>query len=1191
MKKLLIWSLALLFSVAAYSQNVLYEDSFESYPTGSYIGEENPDWWTTWSGATGGTEDAMIVEDFAHSGDKSILIDESATHTGQTDLLWLLGDKISGAYEANWYMYIPTGQTGYYNFQHFETPGTEWAIQVHFLIDGTGNLFAGAADPYIFSFDHDTWIHLRHVINIDEDVAELWIDGVLFHTWQWSIQSFGDPGTNQLGGVDFFAGANSPDVDFYYVDDVEYIETVAATDPIIETSPLFFNVGGTSGEVEERTLTIGNIGYGDLEWHVFPIYDVDARGGDVTISATPTYNVKSVSLGVGPSADPDARPGATAPPTDDEVIRYDDGTYYTAIGWNTAPITVRVGARFPAGYITEYAGMELTSVEFYINDQSENYFLRIYGHGSSIAPGDLLHIQAFNPTPYAWNTVVLTDPIIITGEDLWITYQFDQTDLVYTPGCDDGPQNPNGDYVSTGVGWGHLGAVGDPPIYPNWNLAGHLSGTAIPQWLNFSDNSGTLAPGEETDVTVYFDASLLPEGIYSGKVLVQSNDPVTPQKWIPSAFNVAASALAPPTNLEAYTDCQDVVLTWDEPGGGGGPVTEELIYDSGTPTGAYSYVGYTMSTHMSPQEACKLLEVKYYTTTTVGGDLGFNCHLFEWEGAQPGTDIVFTEEGLQGVDEDWVALDLSSENITFDGDFVVGFGSISADVYLGYDEALNNGRSWDFDNTGLAWASWTEAYFIRATVEYPDGSREVLGTIPPASKKVNLMGDALSARSAAGTVNNVDPIQNRAIAIVLEGYNVYRDDVLQNAAPIEETEYIDEALAPGTYSYIVKAVYDEGMSLPVGPVEATVGSIDPINNLVLENEEGTPDVYLTWLPPGEVPQWIRWDDGANFDAIGLNSGGTFDVAARFDTDFLADFAGMSVTQFAYFPRGIITSYAIKIWVGTTLVLEQPHLPNLVEWNYVDLDVPVYIDGTAELWIGYACIDQPTGEWPAGCDNGPAEAGYGDMISMSGGAWQSMSALGFDLNWNIAGYVEWLDAPNKSLRPLNETAFSNPAGTMPVNGQMNQAINASFNAPTRELMGFNVWRNGDLLTASPISETSYADMGVANGAYEYCVTANYGTGCESDPICDNVDITVGINEPDNSQISVYPNPAHGYINIETTVQIKSIKVMNYTGQTIFTNSTVKANEVTTINTSSFEAGIYFIMVETNDGTISKKITIQ
>jgi hypothetical protein len=566
--------------------------------------------------------------------------------------------------------------------------------------------------------------------------------------------------------------------------------------------------------------------------------------------------------------------------------------------------------------------------------------------------------------------------------------------------------------------------------------------------------------------------------------------------------------------------------------------------------------------------------------------------MFEWEGSQPGTDVVFTEENLQGIDETWVVLDVSAENITFDGDFVVGFGSISPDVYLGYDEALNNGRSWDFDNTNLTWSSWNEAYFIRALVEYPDGSREVLGKIPPAALPVNLTGDDLSVRRVStGVENTVEPIQNRAVAAELEGYNVYRNDVLITPAPISETGYTDESLAPGTYSYTVKAVYDEGMSLPAGPVEAMVESIDPINELVLFNEEGSPDVFLTWLPPGEIPQWIRWDDGTNFDAIGLNSGGTFDVAIRFDTEWLQDFAGMSLTQFAYFPRGIITSYIIKVWLGNTLVVEQPDLPNLEEWNYRDLDTPVYIDGTQELWIGYECVDQPAGEFPAGCDDGPGVAGYGDMISLSGGAWQSMSGLGFDLNWNIAGYVEWAGAPNSSLRPLNGTAFSNAAGTMPVAGHMEQATDATFSASSRSLVGFNVWRNGDLLTPSPIMETEYEDLGVPNGAYEYCVTANYGPDCDSEPVCDDVDITVGMDELDNSLVSIYPNPAHNYVTIESTVQIKSVRIMNYTGQLVYSNNTLNTNEVTTINTSSFDAGIYFITVETNDGMLTKKITVQ
>ncbi len=53
----------------------------------------------------------------------------------------------------------------------------------------------------------------------------------------------------------------------------------------------------------------------------------------------------------------------------------------------------------------------------------------------------------------------------------------------------------------------------------------------------------------------------------------------------------------------------------------------------------------------------------------------------------------------------------------------------------------------------------------------------------------------------------------------LEGYNVYRDEMLINATPITETTYLDEDVPEGNHIYGVSAVYDNGESEKAGPVE------------------------------------------------------------------------------------------------------------------------------------------------------------------------------------------------------------------------------------------------------------------------------------------------------------------------------------------------------------------------------------
>ncbi|MBI9037256.1 MAG: T9SS type A sorting domain-containing protein [Bacteroidales bacterium] len=74
-----------------------------------------------------------------------------------------------------------------------------------------------------------------------------------------------------------------------------------------------------------------------------------------------------------------------------------------------------------------------------------------------------------------------------------------------------------------------------------------------------------------------------------------------------------------------------------------------------------------------------------------------------------------------------------------------------------------------------------------------------------------------------------------------------------------------------------------------------------------------------------------------------------------------------------------------------------------------------------------------------------------------------------------------------------------------------------------------------------------------------------------------------------ELLVYPNPANDVINISSNFEVSNVKVMNYLGQTI-DNINVSGMDVT-INTLTYDAGIYFIQVETEKGITTQKIIIE
>lgn len=175
---------------------------------------------------------------------------------------------------------------------------------------------------------------------------------------------------------------------------------------------------------------------------------------------------------------------------------------------------------------------------------------------------------------------------------------------------------------------------------------------------------------------------------------------------------------------------------------------------------------------------------------------------------------------------------------------------------------------------------------------------------------------------------------------------------------------------------------------------------------------GNINSFTTSQNGGPVSEWLHYDDGSNFDGIGLNEGGSFDVAIRFTPQQLASYNGFLVTRIKFFPKiGLPVEYSVEIFEGPqpTLddqVLEQfVEFPAIDEWNDVSLIEPHTIDATQELWVGYYIAGQDPGTFPAGIDDGPGEAGFGDMISVDNlESWISLAEADIDANWNIQVFV-------------------------------------------------------------------------------------------------------------------------------------------------------------------------------------------
>jgi hypothetical protein len=514
---------------------ILFEEDMESYPLNSYLAVENPAWFTTWSNAPGTGEDALIKDAFSHSTTKSALIDKTG---GATDLILKLGDKTTGKYELTWWAYVGSDKCGYYNLQHFQSPGTEYAMEVYLRQNGAGELLAGSATAIPFTYPKATWFEIKHLIDLDDDNIKLYINGVMVHEWPFSYQAGSTTGTKQLGGVDYFAGekTGTTEVPVLYLDDIYFAQLGAPSDPIIGVAPESLTAWLEPGGTTAQSLTISNTGASDLDYNVNIIYGAMPGKASVNVNTTPrNHPVLSFSECTAVPTNGSSRaPDATA------ILNY-DGENASAVGWGSPPITITVAARFPNSKTLPYAGMLVESVDVFINDlnaSGNEMTVKVAGMGTAYEPGEILSSQTFTPIGASWEHIVLSTPVLVTGEDLWVGYEFTQTDAdIFIPGTDAGPNDPNGDFISTGVGWSHLS--NNPALPYNWNIRANLNGDVIPHWFSVVPMNGTISPDGDEMLDVTFNATNLELGIYEGLIRILNNDPTNKQLDVPCTLSIS----------------------------------------------------------------------------------------------------------------------------------------------------------------------------------------------------------------------------------------------------------------------------------------------------------------------------------------------------------------------------------------------------------------------------------------------------------------------------------------------------------------------------------------------------------------------------------------------------------------------------------------------------------------------------
>ena len=178
--------------------------------------------------------------------------------------------------------------------------------------------------------------------------------------------------------------------------------------------------------------------------------------------------------------------------------------------------------------------------------------------------------------------------------------------------------------------------------------------------------------------------------------------------------------------------------------------------------------------------------------------------------------------------------------------------------------------------------------------------------------------------------------------------------------------------------------------------ETTLNSIGAGSKRMLNYNIRTNTNSVEINSPSEISNdsiWLHYDDMDNYDSWGfLISGEEYDVVAKWDPSNLTGYDGWEITKIKFIVVNVNPYLTIKVWEGpntTEIYSQEVNSFNVSTWTEVELDTPVAIDITKELWVGYH-VDMThieLGGIVTATDDGPPEDEYGNLYRWNG-TWYS-----------------------------------------------------------------------------------------------------------------------------------------------------------------------------------------------------------
>jgi hypothetical protein len=674
---------------------------------------------------------------------------------------------------------------------------------------------------------------------------------------------------------------------------------------------------------------------------------------------------------------------------------------------------------------------------------------------------------------------------------------------------------------------GLLAEVALDAVNLSWDV---LPGTQV-RYLLFRDGVQIA----DLALNSYQDSNL-PNGSYS-YYLQSSNasesgisDPCAP-------VTASVELLYPPTSLSYQKDDDDVILSWNVPATFGGlrsllgydvardgviiQRTSDLTYrDADLPNGIYQYYITAVYDSGSSQPS---------NTVTVNLELPYPASLLSHIVDGNKVSLSWTAAPNSGGLRDFLGY-----NIYRDGSLI---GSVNA---LNYEDlGLTNGIYQYYVTASYSSGESTPTNTVTATVEV---------SYPPSNLSYQIQDDDVILSW------NAAPNQGRALL----GYKIYKDGSI--LATLDTPGYIDADLANGSYQYYVTALWDSGESEPSNTVTVNLEVLYPATNLTLTvNGDEVSLNWTAPASSGGLralsgykllrngSQIALINNTEYLDADLANGIYQYSVIASYTSgDAAASNIATAIVEVLYAPSSL--SYQVY---GDAVSLNWTPAPNQ---GRAFLAYNIYRDGN--LWASsydatyldsglangsyqyYVTANYESGESaPTSTVTANVEVLYpptnlsyqkdDDDVILSWTASASSGGLRSLLGYDVfrdgviiqrTSDLTYRDAnlPNGiyqyHITAVYDSGSSEPSNTVTVNLELlypasllshlvdGDKVSLSWTAAPnsgglRDFLGYNIYRDGSLIGS--VNALNYEDMGLANGIYQYYVTASYSSG-ESTP---------------------------------------------------------------------------------------------